>query len=197
MVNIREIIIILGWLLLPGIGISQDFKNEVETAIARQEMPEGALTLLSGWLKDARKERFYQESDGEARSFEAKLWRKGTVYSVEFYEDGSLMDVEVLTRYQQLPKALRSAINASLKERYGRYKIKKTQKQYSAEEGDDGAEAIGEINEGDADDLTIRYELEIQARGSQMGSYEVLFDREGKFLQQRKIVRRSLDNLLY
>ena len=184
-------------LLLPSAGLAQDFKNEVETAIARQEMPEGALTLLSDWLKDARKERFYQESDGEARSFEAKLWRKGTVYSVEFYEDGSLMDVEVLTRYQQLPKTLRSTINASLKERYGRYKIKKTQKQYSAEEGDDDAEAIAEITEGDADDLTVRYELEIQVRGSQVGSYEVLFDREGKFLQQRKIVRRSLDNLLY
>jgi hypothetical protein len=57
---------------------------------------------------------------------------------------------------------------------------------------------IEEFLDNDWEDLTIRYEIIARVKGNDMfGAYEFLFDQEGKLIQQRKINRRSVDNILY
>ncbi len=189
---------VLAWGSLPYTGIAQAVKDEVETAITAPDMPEKAMKLLA-LLEDAGKARFYHERDGQKTSYECKLKWQGHTYSVEFYEDGSLMDIEKLMKYRALPRQVRHSIKAYLHEGHQRAKVKKVQQQFSAEDSDEtDEEVLQAFLKKEHDDLTIRYELEVAIRkGNEVGTYEMLFDHTGKFLRKRKIVRRSLDNILY
>ena len=175
-----------------------DKKKEVEISIDQEQMPESATASLSEWLSEAQRIRFYQETDGDQISYEAKLRRKGKSYSVEFYEDGSLMDIEQLISYALLPEEVRHAIGEYLTQTYDRHQVRRVQKQYSTEDKDaSDEETLKKVSEED-NDLTVRYELVVEVRrDSEVGSYELLLDDQGNFLQERKIVRRSLDNILY
>ncbi len=179
-------------------GMTQDVKNEVETGITAQDMPEKAMKLLA-LMDDAGKVRFYYETDGQKTSYECKLLWQGDTYSIEFYEDGSLMDVEKLMKYRTLPRQVRQPIKAYLHEGHQRAKIKKVQQQFSAATSDKtDEEVLKAVLDKAHDALTIRYELEVAIRkGNEVGTYEMLFDQAGQFLRKRKIVRRSLDNILY
>ncbi|MBD0258914.1 MAG: hypothetical protein ICV83_24615 [Cytophagales bacterium] len=178
---------------------AQDVKNEVETSIAREAMPEKSLKLLEPVLAEARKVRFYRETDGEQVTYESKVKWKGHQYSIEFEQDGSLLNAEKLVRYGSLPGEVREAVNGRLKKEFGKYKVRRTQVQYSAgESGLSDAEVIGRLGRPKPEDVTVRYELEVDAViPPNLGAYELLFDAEGNVLERRKITRRPLDNILY
>ncbi len=199
MIDKRIILTLLQALIVMMNGFSQAIKDEVEESIAEQEMPEAALALLSPLLNEASAIRFYRETDNQQRSYECKMIWRGNDYSIEFHEDGSLMDIEQLVSFRSLSPVLREKINKHLSQEYRRFKIRKVQKQYSAEETNEAdKEAIEEFMEKDQDDLRIRYEIEVDIKSREaVGSFEMLWDDEGNFLEKRKIIRRSLDNLLY
>jgi hypothetical protein len=183
--------------LLPAYG--QGVKNEVETSIAREEMPQKALTLLEPVLAEARKVRFYHETDGDQATYESKLKWKGDFYSIEFEENGSLLNAEKLVRYGSLPDEVRKAINGRLEKKFGRHKVRRTQVQYSGgTSGLSDAEVLKSLGRPEPGGVTVRYELEVDAFASaNPGAYELLFDADGNVLEQREIARRSLDNILY
>ncbi len=178
---------------------AQDVKNEVETSISREAMPEKALTLLEPVLSEARKVRFYRETNGEQVSYESKLKWKGHQYSIEFKEDGSLLDAEKLVRYGSLPKEVREAVNGRLEKEFGRHRVRRTQVQFSAgRSGVSDQEIIEILGRSEPGPATVRYELEVDVTApSHLGAYELLFDPDGNLLERRQIVRRSLDNILY
>lgn len=183
--------------LLPAYG--QGVKNEVEISIAREGMPPKALALLEPVLAEARKVRFYRETDGDQVSYESKLKWKGDFYSIEFEQNGSLLNAEKLVRYGSLPGEVRKAVNSRLEKDFGRYKVRRTQVQYSGgTSGLSDAQVLKSLGRPDPGDVTVRYELEVDAvAASNPGAYELLFDAEGNVLERREIVRRSLDNILY
>jgi hypothetical protein len=178
---------------------AQDVKNEVETSIAREAMPEKSLKLLEPVLAEARKARFYRETDGDQVTYESKVKWKGHLYSIEFEQDGSLLNAEKLVRYGSLPGEVREAVNGRLKKEFGKYKVRRTQVQYSGgKSGLTDAEVIGRLGRPKPEDVTVRYELEVDAVVSpNLGAYELLFDTDGNVLERREIARRPLDNILY
>ncbi len=178
---------------------AQDVKNEVETSIAREQMPERALKLLEPVLAEARKARFYRETDGEQVTYESKVKWKGHLYSIEFEQDGSLLNAEKLVRYGSLPGEVREAVNGRLKKEFGKYKVRRAQVQYSGgKSGLSDAEVLGRLRRPEPGEVTVRYELEVDAvTAPNQGAYELLFDGDGNVLERRKIARRSLDNILY
>jgi hypothetical protein len=194
------VVVLIG--LLPLLQAhAQNVKNEVETSISREQMPQKALTLLEPVLGEARKARFYRETNGEQVSYESKFKWKGHLYSIEFKEDGALMDVEKLVRYGSLPDGVRKVVDDRLGKEFGKYKVRRTQVQYSgAKPGVSDAEvlqSLGRPEPGDGD-VTVRYELEVDAvTPPNLGAYELLFDADGDVLERREIARRSLDNILY
>lgn len=194
-----RLLIILLMLPAEGILMAQDVKNEVEVSIRQHQMPQQAIQLLGPILAEAGRVKFYQETDGEQTSFESKLSWKGNFYSIEFDHEGKLLDVEKLVSFRTLPKEIRKQVEEQLESEFDRYRIRRTQVQYSA--GKNGQPVTGVIRkfmENDAGEMTIRYEIEADGRkGNQIGGYELLFDQEGKLLKKRPVVRRSLDNILY
>jgi hypothetical protein len=192
---------LLGWLVYCGLipAQAQDVKNEVETSIARGEMPEKALSLLEPVLSEARKVRFYRETNGDQVSYESKVKWKGHQYSIEFNEDGSLLDAEKLVRYGSLPKEVREAVNRRLEKEFGRHRVRRTQVQFSAgRPGVSDQEIIEMLGRSEPGPATVRYELEVDVVAPpHLGAYELLFDPDGNLLERRQIVRRSLDNILY
>jgi len=186
--------------LLPALQAhAQDVKNEVEISISREEMPERALSLLEPILSEARKARFFSETNGEQVSYESKVRWKGYQYSIEFKKDGSLLDAEKLVRYRSLPKEVREAVNGRLEKEFGRHRVRRTQVQFSAGgPGVSDQEVIGMLGRSEPGPATVRYELEVDVvTPPHLGSYELLFDPDGNLLERRQIVRRSLDNILY
>jgi hypothetical protein len=189
---------LLGWLPLMQ-AQAQDVKDEVETSISREEMPEKALTLLEPILAEARKARFYRETDGEQVSYESKVKWKGHQYSIEFKEDGSLLDAEKLVRYRSLPREVREAVHGRIEKEFGRHRVRRTQVQFSAgRPGVSDQELIEMLGRSEPGPATVRYELEVDVMAPpHLGAYELLFDPDGNLLERRQIVRRSLDNILY
>jgi hypothetical protein len=184
---------------VPAAAWAQDVKNEVETSITREQMPEKALSLLSPLLKEVRKPRFYRETDGQEVSYESKLKWKGDAYSIEFKEDGSLMDAEKQVRYNTLPEEVRREVESYLEKEFGRYRIRRVQAQYSAgRDSQSGADVLQKLAAGEFQELTVRYEMEVDGTlPSELGAFEILFDAKGNLVNRRRVVRRSADNILY
>jgi len=177
---------------------AQAVKDEVEDSIKRDQMPEKALdTLDEFWLGDDSI-RYYAQSDGDVETFEAKLEWKGKKYSIEFTRSGNIIDVEQLVEMQEVSIPAQNGIREYLQQEFKKVTITRLQRQYIAndEDGIDDEDFIDDILEADDEDYLIRYEIEVEGRSeSQIGAFELLFDSAGDLIQQRKIVRRSVDNI--
>lgn len=175
--------------------MAQSVKNEGETSIKSSEMPASALSLIKQFWKDHKKADFYREFDGEKISYEAKLYRDGYQYSIEFDKNGLLEDVEQLIEFNEIPGVLRNTITEEINQQYTKHRITRVQRQFSTKNRDE-EDIIEKVLEGNFDDLTIRYELEIEAQNKEeLGTFELLFNHNGQLIQKRKILRRSLDNI--
>ncbi|WP_428234739.1 hypothetical protein [Gracilimonas sp.] len=193
-----QILLLLPVLILSStrFGAAQHTKNEVEKSIDRDAMPARALSLINQFWKEPKKADFYRQSDGEMISYEVKLNWEDHPYSIEFDATGSLIDVEQLIEFEELPRALQNTITEEINNQYTTFRLTRVQRQYSAFENDDDEEVLEKILEEDFEDLLIRYEIEIDGQNkTELGSFEILFDVNGNLIQKRRIVRRSLDNI--
>lgn len=198
----QEIVIIFLFTILFALSAStlqaQAVKEEVEDSIKRDQMPEKALDTLDEFWPGDDRIRYYAQSDGDTETFEAKLEWKGKMYSIEFTRTGNIIDVEQLVEMQDVSSSARTGIREYLQQQFKRVKITRLQRQFIAndEDGRDDEDFIDDILEADDEDYLIRYEIEVEGRSeSQIGAFELLFDSSGDLIQQRKIVRRSVDNI--
>jgi hypothetical protein len=199
MMHFRQYFLLPFLLLSAGNALAQAVKNEMETSIQPNQMPEKAMLLLGPVLTDALRVRYFRETDGDLVTYESKLQWKGDFYSIEFEQDGSLLDIEKLVKFRSLPKEIRQQVETQMETEFGRHRIRRTQVQFSAGySGQPDAEIISKFINNAGGELTVRYEIEADGRiGSQIGGYELLFDPDGKLVKRRPIVRRPLDNILY
>lgn len=178
---------------------AQDLKEEVENSIDREEMPASALDALEDFLEDQTVTdlEYFRETDGETTTFETKLNWQGYQYSIEFTDEGSLLDIEQLIEFSEIPKEAQVRITDKMEEQFSGFRMTRIQRQFIADEEDEeGEDVIEDFLENDMDDLIIRYEIEVEGQNRrEMGSFEMLFDSEGELIQRRRIVRRSLDNI--
>lgn len=165
-------------------------KMELERRIMADEFPQQARLEIDPFLKDARRVKYYQESDGTKFSFEVKLKKGKLRYSVEFDPQGVLEDVEIGIKEIDIPASSLRAIKEGLSKRFTRYKLRKIQQQYKHTQDKDVSQTLHEAFQN----LLlpeIRYELIVGGKeGNVYQSYEMLFDSEGNFLNQR-VVRSS------
>lgn len=178
---------------------AQDLKEEVENSIEREEMPASALDALEDFLEDQTVTdlEYFRETDGETTTFETKLNWQGYQYSIEFTDEGSLLDIEQLIEFSEIPEEAQVRITDKMEEQFSGFRMTRIQRQFIADEEDEeGEDVIEDFLENDMDDLIIRYEIEVEGQNRrEMGSFEMLFDSEGELIQRRRIVRRSLDNI--
>lgn len=178
-------------------SLSAQAKYEREFRIKKSQFPQASLALAEPFLDGVRKLRYYKEIDSSRQTYEIKFKRDKLNYSVEFNDQNVLEDIEVGIAKVDIPKASYLAIETYLKENFSKYKIRKIQQQYpsaafsSTEETFRNAFQNMMLPE-------IRYELIVHAKttGPYM-DFEILFDFEGKFLNQRKSLPPNYDHVLY
>lgn len=176
-------------------GFTQQ-KKEREARIERNEIPNRALELLDPYLEDAKRVRYYQETDGAKKSFEVKFKKGKLRYSVEFNPEGKLEDVEFLIKSTDIPDETWGAIQLVFQEKFSKTFVKKIQQQYPSEEKEEAVvlkEAMQNLILP-----YIRYELVIAGKTENHHRlYEILFDASGKMLLLREFSPTNYDHVLY
>lgn len=181
-----------------SIVFGQAEKREVERSINKSEMPAIALETLDEFWSNMDNIRYFYETDGDSKTFEAKLEWMGKQYSIEFSDNGNVIDVEQLVDMSEISADTAEAISNYLRREFKRVRITRLQRQFIADDEDetDDVDFIDDILEEDDEDYEIRYEMEVEGKSdSVIGAFELLFDESGNIIQRRRIIRRSLDNI--
>ena len=170
-------------------------KQEQEFRIDKKELPDGVMAVLSNYLENTKRLRYYKERDGEKSSYEVKFKKDKLHYSIEFDEKGVLEDVELLIKQTDIPNEPFDNMTTYLQSNHKKYRIKKIQRQY--------------VNTGDAAQTLkeafqnrilpkLKYELIIATKDENgYGEFELTFDANGEHLLTRKAVNTKYDHVLF
>ncbi|MEX0290298.1 MAG: hypothetical protein AB3N14_14425 [Flavobacteriaceae bacterium] len=186
----------LCFLLANGTCFAQN-KYEREYRIKKSQFPKNALLFLDKKIQDARRVRFYKETDSAKASYEAKFKKDKLNYSVEFDEQGALEDIEILIKPIDIPEESMEAISNYLTKEFTKFRIRKIQQQYP-------------VSSKEAPEVTLKnafqnlllpslnYELIVAGKKAKTyADYEVLFNAEGAFIRIRKSLPANYDHVLY
>lgn len=177
--------------------ISAQNKYERESKIDEDAFPNNAYILIEKYLEDAKRLRFYQETDSTKKSYEAKFKKGRLHYSVEFNDKGKLEDVEFKIKERDIPNDTWRTIQFYLKENHKKHRVKKIQQQYPVREGQSTEKTLHNAFQN----LIlpeVNYELIFSSKESDgFQEYEALFDSEGQLIQIRKSFPPSYDHVLY
>ena len=173
------------------------YKYEREYRIKKNQFPVQAHQFIEDQLQNARKIRYYRETDSTKVSYEAKFKLDKLHYSVEFDEQGRLEDIEILIKEVDIPNDTFAAITSYLQNNFSKYRIRRIQQQYPVNEN----ETVEETLKNAFQNLllpTIRYEIMVAAKKDKgFEDYEILFDYQGEFIQLRKSLPLNHDHILY
>jgi hypothetical protein len=193
-VDIKRIL----WLLMlvffgaeSKLNAQQTYKYEHESGIAAQKVPAKAIAQIPADFYEKAKKHWYKEWSLEGISYELKTRVGKTNYSIEFDSSGVFQDIEQKVKFSELPAALQEKINAKLKELYKRYKIQKTELQWTAEHASLEKVLLQK------DSQPNHYELIIKAfKAGKHAQFELLFAADGILIKEREIIEQiNSDNL--
>jgi len=169
------------------------YKLEREYRISSDKVPSTAKIFLEKCNFNEKVKWFIEESQS-GKSFEAKTFFNKNKFSIEFDENGNLIDTEITVKFTSLPLPIQSKINNTLSNRFDKYKIEKTQIQYSGLKKNI-YESILAFKVGQ-NKTASHYELVV--KGKKLKSYfryEFLFNYEGDILKELQFSLENSDNL--
>ena len=138
--------------------------------------------------------KFYKEIDGDKTSFEAKFNYNGQRYSLEFFENGTIEDIEIKIKKRRIPKRTLETIEVYLNSNFDRFKFKKIQIQYLNSHFSDVISAAFEQK----NTTEIRYEIIAEVKSNhEIELIEFTFSSDGDYQNQRIVKRTSYDHVLY
>ncbi|MGB5355740.1 MAG: hypothetical protein WBN11_03515, partial [Eudoraea sp.] len=165
--------------------------------IKKCQFHSNAHAFLEEKLKDARRIRFYKETDSTKVSFEAKFKKDKLQYSVEFDEEGNLEDIEILINEVDIPEDTWSTISYYFQEEFEKYKVKRIQQQYVAIE----QESVDVTLNNAFQNLllpSVNYEIMVAGKTKSIyEDFEILFSADGTFVNRRKSLPANYDHVLY
>ncbi|NND05496.1 MAG: hypothetical protein HKN87_03870 [Saprospiraceae bacterium] len=153
-------------------------KIERERRIPRSDFPNLAQQYLVDSFSKEVNWRYYEETSKDGQTFEAKGRVKGYPHSVEFFPDGSLMDVEITISLSELPGNVRKKFERDLSETYQKYRFLRVQSQFST--------------------VGTRFEIELKAKSEKKWhKYQYLIDDQGLILEREDILSKPIDFIFY
>ncbi|MFW5892530.1 MAG: hypothetical protein ACOCUQ_03910 [Bacteroidota bacterium] len=184
---------------------AQEKKIEREKLVRQSKVPPNALEWISTSFDSPQKVKWYHEISGEGISYEAKFKHQKYKYSVKFDTTGTIKDVEKIIRIKEIETNARKSITNYFEENYDRFKILKTQIQYTGLSENLQKMIIGnkdkeleELEELEKLDITVKYEIEYRGKTkTEDRLWEGLFDIQGKLLSKRVIVLQENFNVEY
>ena len=188
------LVIIAGLVSINGFG---QYKYEREFRIKKSQFPAKAHALIEDQLAEARRIRYYKETDSTKISYEAKFKVDRLHYSVEFNQEGELEDVEILIKKVDIPNDSFKNMTDYLDNNFNKYRIRRIQQQYPVS----AFESVEQTIKNAFQNLllpTIRYELMVAGKKNNgFEDFEILFDADGSFLKMRKSLPVNYDHILY
>lgn len=166
-------------------------KFEKEERIKESEVPAKALSFIKE-CKFSAKVRWFKETNQDGTSFEAKVKTQNGLFSIEFSNTGILEDIEVTFAFEETLPHVRAEISKYLNSNFESHKVEKIQYQWLS-----GSEAVKKLFDFSGfNDLIPSANYEVVAETRKNGvyqQYEFLFGPKGEFLEQSRIVTRSID----
>jgi hypothetical protein len=148
-------------------------KIEREERIKAKDFPTKSHDFLRKNFSEAKRIRYYRETEGDTKSYEAKFKKVNDFYSVKFTEKGEIYDVEKTVKPENISEEERGILKGALSKLFFRYNIKKLQLQFSS------------------DNSFFGYEVEIKGFAQEEeGYFEINLDRIGNVVRIRKIERQ-------
>ena len=177
--------------------VNSQVKVEREHRIKKNQFPETAHEFIKEKLQDAKKLRFYKETDSAKISYQARFKKDKLYYSIEFDESGKLEAIEISIKEVDVPEDSWSKITKFLNEQFTKYKIRKIQQQYPIT-SDESAETT--LNNAFQNLLIPSLNYDLLVRGKiheDRADYEILFGAEGDFIKMRESLPANYDHVLY
>ncbi|MDC8004080.1 hypothetical protein POV27_08445 [Aureisphaera galaxeae] len=169
-------------------------KYEKEIRLKETLVPQVALDFVQS-LSFSKKIKWYKEIGINTSSVEAKTKHLGKRYSVEFSMDGTLEDVEIQIKKEEIPENARLRITEYFTSKFGKYRINKIQIQYS---GDPTVLLPFLKREKVSTEINTNYEIVVSARVNRAyKKFEFLFSEKGDYLKSAEIVLKNTDNIEY
>lgn len=178
-------------LCLNGIAIAQ-VKYEKEERISVDDLPPVIKVLLPQIEEDGKRIRYYQEFDGVKKSYEIKLKKLDTNFSIEFSQEGILEDIEILIPASELPIPVLEAIRSQ----FQHHKKNRIQKQFTHPKEQDPKQTLQRVFDG----LILPTAYEIVVYGKTTTGYkqvELLIDSNGKILKKRNVISKDYEHVVY
>lgn len=178
-------------LALPSLA---QLKYEKETRVKRGDIPNVALNFVDS-VNFGSRIKWYKEFGLDTIAYEAKTKSSGKRYSIKFMQDGSLADVEIEVKPNEIPDETYSAITKYLANKHNKYSIEKIQIQYTG----DSALILEFLQSKRSDsDLVINYEIVISSKVDRSYTMlEYLFSSKGEFIYELQIVLNKTENIVY
>lgn len=177
-------------------GLAQ-YKYEREYRIRKEQFPEKALGYIHEKLIDAKRIRFYKETDSTKISYEAKFKKDRLWYSIEFDKDGVLEDIEILIKPVDIPDDSFAAMKTYLDKTFSKYRIRKLQQQYPIST----EESVETTIKNAFQNLmlpSINYEIIVAGKKTKaFEQFEILYGADGQFKLIRKSLPPNYDHVLY
>ena len=180
--------------LFSSVELFAQEKFEKESRIKQRDVPQKALDFIeSANIKG--KMKWYLEQGLNRKSIEVKFQQNRKRYSVEFDTLGTIEDVEIELKANELPASLNNTINAQLQNDCIKYKVEKIQVQYSGSE----EQLLAKLkNPASVQNLVTKYEVVVKCTfKNNVELLEYLFTDTGTVLSVSTIVFKNSSHLEY
>ncbi|MCB2196952.1 MAG: hypothetical protein KQH79_13910 [Bacteroidetes bacterium] len=186
----RVLILSLG--LLFGSNLFAQEKTEREYRVDQKEVPIKAVQWINHNLKDVSKIKwFYEQSTGKS-SYEAKLRKSKTQFSIEFDTLGIIEDIEQRYDWKKIDNLTRITIEKYFTTTYKKHQVIKIQKQFVGDSQELSALMLNDDQTG----VEVNYEIEFHGKTETENElWEGLFNEKGELLQLRRIQQKPKTNL--
>ncbi len=186
--KLKSMLFIIVFLSGMAHGVAQQ-KFEREYRLDAAEVPQKAKEFIKNC--DFKKRiKWYAEESQDGKTYEAKTIKNNHKLSIEFDLNGTVLDVEKTVVLDEIVLETRNQIKAVLTERFGKYKLKKIQVQYTGE----ASELINYIKNKKTTFKANLFEIVLKSK-TERAFYEVLVNRQGKILKELSFAPRNFDNL--
>ncbi len=191
----RLLVLIL--VLFQFLIVNSQVKVERERRIKKNQFPETAHDFIKEKLQDAKKIRFYKETDTTKISYKARFKKDKLYYGLGFNESGKLENIVILINKIDIPEDSWALITKLLNEKFNKFKIRKMQQQYHIT-SHESVETT--LNNAFQNLLIPSLNYELMVRGKiqdDRADFEILFGAQGDFIKMRESLPVNYDHVLY
>ncbi|WP_435415474.1 hypothetical protein [Polaribacter aestuariivivens] len=165
-------------------------KFEKEYRLKTADVPKKALHIVTMW-DFKKKVKWYAEESQDGKTVEGKVCHNRHKISLEFKENGTLIDVEKTVKFSDLEEDIQKNIENTLSKKFKKFRFKKVQIQFI---GDESAIYNEIFNIKSRHEKIIpKYEIIVKGKKEKRyQNFEFLFNRTGEI--EKELLIKSSDS---